>query len=159
MVITKKKEIHQSIEHRELEMEVRGVPVPQGSMRAFVVGGKARLTHNKGRELNDWRSTVQFTAQRHVEREDWDMTKGDWIELGVHFRIPRPASVSARKRPRPNVSPDIDKLLRAVLDSLTGVVYLDDSQVVSVHVSKEYANEAQFIGAVIRVDRYRIASS
>jgi len=159
MTITKKRPVYQSIEHHELEMEVRGVPVPQGSMRAFVIGGKARLTHNKAKELNDWRSTVQFTAQRHVEKEDWTMTKNDWFELGVHFRIPRPASVSVKKRPRPNVNPDIDKLLRAVLDSLTGVVYLDDSQVVSVHVSKEYANEAQFIGAVIRVDQYRIASS
>jgi Holliday junction resolvase RusA-like endonuclease len=40
----------------------------------------------------------------------------------------------------PATRPDIDKLLRAVLDALTGLVFVDDGQVVTVNMAKEYAN-------------------
>jgi len=41
---------------------------------------------------------------------------------------------------RPAVAPDIDKLLRAVSDALTGVGYMDDAQIVEVYASKIYAD-------------------
>jgi Holliday junction resolvase RusA-like endonuclease len=36
--------------------------------------------------------------------------------------------------------PDLDKLVRAVLDSLTGVCYEDDSQVIRLRASKVWAS-------------------
>jgi Holliday junction resolvase RusA-like endonuclease len=41
---------------------------------------------------------------------------------------------------RPAHAPDIDKLLRAVMDALTGIAYADDSQVIEVMVSKVYGD-------------------
>jgi Holliday junction resolvase RusA-like endonuclease len=38
----------------------------------------------------------------------------------------------------PTVRPDADKLLRAILDALTGVGYADDSQVVQAAIMKAY---------------------
>jgi Holliday junction resolvase RusA-like endonuclease len=35
--------------------------------------------------------------------------------------------------------PDLDKLVRAILDSLTGVVWRDDAQVVDIVARKVYA--------------------
>jgi crossover junction endodeoxyribonuclease RusA len=51
------------------------------------------------------------------------------VSVAVVFTFVRPASVS-QKRTQMVVRPDLDKLIRAVLDALTGVLYEDDSQVV-----------------------------
>ncbi|MCR4339570.1 MAG: RusA family crossover junction endodeoxyribonuclease [Gemmatimonadaceae bacterium] len=39
----------------------------------------------------------------------------------------------------PTTKPDADKLTRALLDALTGVAYVDDSQVVHLGIRKEWA--------------------
>jgi Holliday junction resolvase RusA-like endonuclease len=39
---------------------------------------------------------------------------------------------------RPTKKPDLDNLAKSVLDGLNGVVYLDDSQLVSLHITKVY---------------------
>ena len=40
----------------------------------------------------------------------------------------------------PWVKPDLDKLIRAVLDGLTGVAYVDDAQVTLISASKSYGS-------------------
>lgn len=42
------------------------------------------------------------------------------------------------KRDEPYVRPDLDKLIRAVLDGLTGVAYEDDQQVIRITAQKAY---------------------
>jgi Holliday junction resolvase RusA-like endonuclease len=44
-------------------------------------------------------------------------------------------------RQMPTVPPDLDKLIRAVLDGLTGVAYKDDGQVVRISAVKIYAQK------------------
>jgi crossover junction endodeoxyribonuclease RusA len=51
--------------------------------------------------------------------------------------MPRPKSLPKRVT-HMTKKPDIDKLIRAVLDALKGVAWCDDSQVVSVYASKRY---------------------
>jgi len=54
-----------------------------------------------------------------------------------------------RSRPRtapsyrlfPTVKPDIDKLVRAALDKMSGAVMIDDRQVVELHVYDNYGDE------------------
>lgn len=58
------------------------------------------------------------------------------IGLTVDFYFLRPAS--AKKRKYPSVKPDLDKLVRATLDSLTGILYDDDSQVIEINARKHY---------------------
>jgi Holliday junction resolvase RusA-like endonuclease len=36
--------------------------------------------------------------------------------------------------------PDLDKLIRSVLDAITGVLIQDDSQIVGLHAVKKYVN-------------------
>ena len=50
--------------------------------------------------------------------------------------------------------PDIDKLERAILDSLTGVIWEDDSQVIKVYKHKRRARPDEEIGAEILITRY-----
>lgn len=61
------------------------------------------------------------------------------VDLIAVFSFLRPKSVKESKRPEHTVKPDLDKLLRGILDPLSGVVYVDDSQIIATHVSKRYA--------------------
>ena len=68
------------------------------------------------------------------------------IALRLEFRIPRPQSHYTAEGPAPAVGAglpaghvgDVDKLSRAALDALTGIVYADDCQVVELRVRKVY---------------------
>jgi Holliday junction resolvase RusA-like endonuclease len=44
----------------------------------------------------------------------------------------------------------LDKLIRAVLDALTGIAYIDDGQVVEITASKIYS---QYAGLKIGIER------
>ena len=64
----------------------------------------------------------------------------------VKFAFKRP--VSAPKKLQANAKrPDIDKLLRAVLDGLNGIILMDDAQVTAVYCEKVYGSP----GATIMV--------
>lgn len=58
------------------------------------------------------------------------------VSVTVDFFFQRPRS--AAKRIGMTVKPDIDKLARAILDSLTGILFHDDAQVISLQVRKFY---------------------
>jgi crossover junction endodeoxyribonuclease RusA len=70
------------------------------------------------------------------------------LELSVIFYLPRPKTAT---RNFPAVMPDLDKLIRAVGDSLSGLVYVDDSRIVSINAHKRYADD-RGPGALIRVN-------
>lgn len=120
---------------------VNGKPEPQGSSRAFVVGGKPVIT-SANRNLKDWRTIVQLTAAQHAQMFDGP------VEVILHFYLPRPISLP-KKVTRHTKRPDVDKLARSVLDSLTGVMFKDDSQVVALEAYKDYADP--FIGVEVYV--------
>lgn len=111
---------------------VHGTPAPQGSSRAFMAGGKPVIT-SANRNLKDWRTLVALTAAQHAHMIDGP------VEVVLHFYLPRPASLP-KKITRHVRRPDIDKLARAALDSMTGVFFKDDSQVVALEVYKDYAD-------------------
>ena len=114
---------------------VHGLPVPQGSSRAFVVNGRAVVT-SANRNLKDWRNLVSLRAQEFAK-----MHEGA-IGIELQFFLPRPASLP-KKVLHHMKKPDLDKLIRACLDSMTGIMFKDDSQVTSIQASKEYATTSQ----------------
>lgn len=105
---------------------VDGLPVPQGSMK--VIHG--RVIHNKGSELAAWRSAIALSARANGARPS-----ADPMFIQLKFFMPRPRTV---KRPEPSVAPDLDKLIRAVLDGLTAIAYIDDGQVTEIVAQKAY---------------------
>jgi Holliday junction resolvase RusA-like endonuclease len=114
-----------------------GLPEPQGSARAFVRGNRAVITSDNP-NLHGWRNIVAWSAQAVAPAE---LMRGA-VRVTLRFTFVRPASVSAKKRPMPTVKPDLDKLTRAVLDALTGVIWADDAQVCDMTVSKRYGERA-----------------
>lgn len=127
--------------------EVLGTPVTQGSTRAFVQGGRAVVTHDKRKALMDWRNSIAYTAQQLGAAK---LERGTPVWVVATFRLERPKSAPKRIL-RPTTRPDLDKLTRALLDALTGVLWADDSQVVSLKVNKQFALPEQAAGVWIEV--------
>lgn len=125
---------------------VPGIPVPQGSMRAFAIGEKTVVT-SSAKGLSGWRGRMYEV----LSRECAGMETGP-VRVALRFQLQRPKSISEKKRRYPQVAPDIDKLARAALDAMTGVVYADDAQVCSLAVAKVYADHGQQPGVRIEVE-------
>lgn len=135
---------------RSLHFEALGEPAPQGSMQAFVQGGRAVVTHAKPQKLQDWRRAIGWAAREAVTLDALAPFQGP-VGVSATFRVSRPRSVSEGRRPHPSVRPDVDKLLRALLDAITGIVIKDDAQVCRLDVQKVYALESEAPGVVVEV--------
>ena len=136
---------------------VLGTPVPQGSVKAF----GSRVVANNEQALGSWRSDVASAAQR-AKPADWDINAA--ISLRCEFVFPRPLShygtgKNATKlkpsAPRYHVkTPDVDKLVRGVADSIgdavARVLLNNDSQIVSIYAAKRYSTD-DFLGAIITI--------
>ena len=65
------------------------------------------------------------------------------VEITAHYKIPKSTTKKAlleiKNGKLPQVKPDIDNILKIVLDSLNGVAYEDDKQVTSITANKCYA--------------------
>ncbi len=118
---------------------VRGRPVPQGSMK-FVRPGV--MIHSRSQDLALWRADIARNAELFGFKPIASAVK---VELD--FVMSRPKS---SKRAFPSVKPDLDKLIRAVLDGLTGVAFEDDSQVILIQSSKTYGEKQ---GVWIRIEQ------
>lgn len=126
-----------------ITFRVASVPVPKGSMKAFVRGGRPILTSdNKG--LKGWEAVVRAQAQAHVRQ----LEPGP-MAISLAFALPRTKSLPKRFE-RPHLTkPDLDKLARAVLDALTGVAFQDDAQVTALTCGKRYALEGEQPGVLV----------
>lgn len=109
---------------------VHGEPQSQGSMKAFMAGGRPVLT-SANKNLGAWRQIVAARAQEYAHLHEGP------LRLTLLFYVPRPKSLKKSER-LPAKRPDLDKLERACLDALTGVMYKDDSQVTTLIGSKRY---------------------
>jgi Holliday junction resolvase RusA-like endonuclease len=119
-----------------------GHPEPQGSTRAFVPKGWTRpVITSDNPKVKPWRQQISGVAMDAFAAARGGLVEPFAKELPVcvqlYFFIEKPASV-AKKRTQPTVKPDVDKLVRSVLDALTGVAFVDDSQVCAVFATKAY---------------------
>jgi Holliday junction resolvase RusA-like endonuclease len=117
---------------RTVSFSVAGAAKPKGSWRAlpnWKTGRVQFLPDNANSK--DWHDQVAFVARQTQQT----MLAGPLV-LIVTFYLPRP---KRHALPFPTGKPDIDKLVRNVADALTGVLYLDDAQIVDVIAFKRYA--------------------
>lgn len=131
-----------------VEFWVAGAAAPQGSKRH--VGGGRMIESSKA--LGPWRELVASAGQMAMAGSNL-MTGA--VVMVADFALPRVQAI--RKATPPHTKkPDLDKILRALGDSLTGVVYVDDSQIVSFadeHEAsrKRYAEIGETPGVRIRI--------
>lgn len=144
-----------------LEFTVLGLPVAQGSGRSFVQGGKARHVTTSS-PLLAWRGAIATEARAAMAGRE--LLEGPVLVELVFRPAPRPAShflPANRRRPERELrldapfhhagKPDVDKLARAGLDALSGVVFGDDRQVARLVVSKRWPRAGEGPGVWVRI--------
>lgn len=132
-----------------IRIQVNGVPAPQGSKRH--VGGGRMVESSKA--VGPWREAVRAETQRQCATP---IAAGP-VDLTVVFWLPRPRGHYGVNGLRPSAPgkpdrrPDLDKLMRAVLDGIVaGGAIHDDAQIVILHAIKRYAGSGQPPGCLIQ---------
>jgi crossover junction endodeoxyribonuclease RusA len=117
-----------------------GTPIPQGSKR---IGrnrrtGKPNLIDDNA-ETRPWRQHVTTCAQLTTRLP---VPIDAPVRVQLTFTMPKPATAPKRRRSWPATKPDVDKLTRAIFDSLQDAgIIREDSRVVHVSAEKVYPDE------------------
>ena len=136
-----------------IEFKVPGEPKPQMKGHACIRGAHAAIYVPK--EAQDRKYNIQKYAI--------DAMKGQApctgpVSIEVLFVLSRPGNMCWKTRPMPRYPHtkhgrgDIDNFLKAVLDALIGVCYLDDSQVFTGQVTKMVAEGGEAPFTLIKVE-------
>ena len=109
------------------------VPVPKNGSKTTKSGFHYTAAHVKKYSNNI----------KELTRMQWggDIIKNEPLKAVVVFHIPRPKTITQDKRKYPHVKPDLDNLEKALWDSMEGIVFDNDSRIVSKVISKRYSNE------------------
>ena len=137
-----------------LTFTVFGVAQSKGSMTAYVPRGmKFPIVTESNRKAKAWAQLVAEGASRALGQQLEPKILTTPIRVTIAFYLPRPKKYQRRGLAVANTKkPDIDRLLRSVLDALTEVLYLDDAQVVEVVAMKRYADVDVAPHVTIRVE-------
>lgn len=122
-----------------LSFTVYGIPQPQGSAKAFYVPKlKRAVITSDNAKLKPWRQEVTAAALAAMNSNGVALVEsGRPVHIEARFIFQKPKS--ARKHAfEKTTKPDMDKLLRALFDALTGSVFDDDAQVTKSTIEKLY---------------------
>lgn len=113
-----------------IKFTVYGLPAPQGSSRAFIPKGWTRaVITTDNTKLKPWRQEIASTAKAAMDDAFLLPLKRDVaVQVNIVFYFPRPKSLKKAVTQK-TTKPDLDKLIRAAWDAMTGIVFEDDAQV------------------------------
>lgn len=124
-----------------IDFWVKGIPAPKGSKRH--VGGGRMIESSK--KLPAWMQAVKLQAAKNRPSSPIDSPAA----VHMDFYLPEP------QRPLyevPAVKPDLDKLIRSILDALeTAGILKNDSRVTHLEATKHYADTHNPAGAHITI--------
>jgi len=121
---------------------VHGLPVPQGSKNCRCNNGVGHLYDVNAHELKRWRELVTSEARTAYAEAGYRGGPFDGpLSLSAEFRFPMPPSRKGVDKTAGRIwklsAPDLDKLVRALGDSLTDAeVIRDDARIVRQVVTK-----------------------
>lgn len=117
-------------------------PVPKGRPRFRRT--KTFITTYTPKKTLDFEGLVRMHSQEAMGPTE-PLETPVWIAL--YFRLSIPASYSKKRKEaclsgseKPIKRPDLDNLIKSVLDGMNGVVFKDDSQITVMHCTKVYSN-------------------
>ena len=119
------------------EVVIFGDARPQGSKRHI---GNGRFIEASP-YLREWRETVRSAClEAKGSIEPFDSS----VKVTLLFALKRPKN--PKHKDRPASRPDLDKLIRAIFDSVTSAgVWTDDSLVVELQASKTWAEDEPYV--------------
>ncbi|WP_165242103.1 RusA family crossover junction endodeoxyribonuclease [Corynebacterium lizhenjunii] len=111
-----------------IHLHIQGHPAPQGSKRHI---GNGRMIE-QSKKLPTWRNTLIL----HMRNQYKGPPLNQPLHITATFYMPRPKHP---KYPTPAVTPDLDKLARALGDALTQArIIKDDARITDWTISKRY---------------------
>jgi Holliday junction resolvase RusA-like endonuclease len=133
---------------------VAGTPKATPRVKACRFGNASRVYTPK--TADDWKYCVQQAALKEIER------KGDFrdvsVKLTMTFFLARPKSHFGKKGMKSTApefvtsKPDIDNLIKAIMDALTNArMWHDDAQVSSIECEKRYMSDLDTQGCRISI--------
>lgn len=118
---------------------IEGRPIPKGRPRVF--RGHA-VTPRKTQQAES-----QLLAMYKFQNYGKAPLTGR-VEVHCVFNMPIPKTWSKHKKELAaqgwincTVRPDLDNLIKLVLDALNGAAYVDDAQIVRIHAFKQYSGD------------------
>lgn len=122
-----------------LHIHIPAVPVAQPRQRHAVMGGSVRSYMPSSHPIAAFKASVRLAASQAYSGPPMDGP----LMVSLTFVFPRPKGMVWKRREMPRaykvVRPDADNLAKSVLDSLNGLLWFDDSQVVDLRVRKYVA--------------------
>lgn len=125
------------------EFTILGEPKGKGRPR-FSKSGNAVRTYTP-KETAEYENQVKAEYIRQCGGVEFD--KGVMLEMSIYayFKIPKSASRIKHQQMlkeivRPTKKPDMDNIIKIIADSLNGIAYYDDSQIVKVTAEKYYSD-------------------
>ncbi len=125
-----------------IQFKVPGVPVAQPRVKATTRGGHAgvytptKTSTGKSNGVAEFKAALRLVASQH---HTGALLAGP-LRVDVCCVFPRQASKIWKSKPMPRyrhvTKPDRDNLDKAVLDSLKGVLWIDDNQACSGFIQK-----------------------
>ena len=130
---------------RKIEFFVPGAPVGKGRPRAARRG--ASVVMFTPEKTAGYEALVAAEASNAMRAEAGPLFTGP-LEAVLEMRIPIPVSWSKAHKAAalagtelPTSKPDIDNVVKAILDACNGVVFRDDAQVVMLVATKAFSDE------------------
>lgn len=128
---------------KEIKFTVRGEPYGKGRPR-FAPNGHAYTPEKTA----DYERLVQLEYATQVRGKDKNIPEGVCLVIKVYAYYPIPKNTPKWKIPymldgtiRPLNKPDWDNIAKIIADSLNGVAYHDDAQIVDGMVRKFYSDK------------------
>lgn len=116
---------------------LRGKGRPRAKLR-----GKFVMMHSDAATVNAEAMVRDFAAKAMAGRP----LLTNAVNLTIVLYLQKPASWSRKKRlenPIPTGKPDLDNIAKLVSDAINGIVWLDDSQVATLTVSRVFGSDGE----------------
>jgi len=133
---------------------VPGIPRSQGNLKPFTFtdkrSGKVRAAMTEGTKgIGEWRRSLSLSAHQAIQEQQFTgLFEKQPLVLLADFVFPRPISLP-KKIHHMTSMPDVSKLIRAVEDSLQGIAFRNDSQIVEVNARKRYMQPGEEPGVMV----------
>lgn len=124
----------------KVAFQLPGHPKGKGRPRAVVRGGFARVYTPA--ETRSYEGMIRLAAEKAMRGRP-PTERPVIVMMAAVFDIPKSFSKARRSAALdggefPAKKPDLDNIVKAVVDAMNGVVFKDDSQIVSARYSKVY---------------------
>lgn len=135
------------------QFTIYGEPQGKGRPRFSTYGNKVRTHTPEKTALYENLVKMEYHNQSQIRFPDEAMLD---VRILAYYGIPK--SVSKKKRQamldmkiRPTKKPDFDNIGKVICDSLNGVAYRDDSQIVDSQVRKFYSETPRVVVRISQV--------